>query len=341
MFDEPGVLRQAWTYVWDREDAGYSLLSAPIVVAVPADATAISVTLEHDGVITGFDRVLFNGIVVASSYEEPALTVFDGDLEASTFLMPNNERTRLAEGCLVIEPYAAGRLQGEEFTVTVVMRRAAPGVRLDLNVAIMDGTEIDDGEIEAALVVVDEVYATNNAPSLGSIDLYDVEGPNVVDAEGAELNDVRSIVYDAPDRMNIILVSSFTEVGTLGIASGIPAPPFSGTVGSGLVIAVDEHLDASGTALDTRLLGETIAHELGHMMGLYHTTEDNGADFDVIADTARCPGSADVDGDGEYSAEECRDWDGANLMFWVAGDFSQSALSPMQAEVLSAYPISQ
>lgn len=338
--DDGGISLQSWDFAWDTEDSGYSLLSQPIVIAVPDDVSALTVSIEHRGETTGFDRVRFNDVLVATSYEEPALTVFDGDSYVATLLMPNNERTRLTEGCLYVEPYANGSFSGEEFTVTVGMRRGSPGTTLGVNIAIIGGTEITDAEIEEAINVVDAIYAGGGAPAIGAVDLYEVEGPSVVDAEGTELDDIRAASYDSPDRINIILVSSFTESGTLGIASGIPAPPFSGTASSGLVIAVDEHLNADGTALDTQMLGETIAHELGHMMGLFHTTEAEGGEYDVIADTARCPDDAD-DGDGEFTAEECADYDGRNLMFWTAGEFSQTQLSSVQAEILRAYLLSQ
>ena len=44
----------------------------------------------------------------------------------------------------------------------------------------------------------------------------------------------------------------------------------------------------SGSTLDAQLLGETAAHEMGHQLGLFHTTESGGTEFDILTDTAEC-----------------------------------------------------
>lgn len=325
---------------WDTFVDGYSGFSQPLVVSVPSDATAVTVTLWQDGEILGFDRVLFNGTVVASAYDEPVLTTVDGDGPAVSLLLPNSERTRLTAGCLEIEPYAEGDIRGSEVTVVVVTRREQFGGLVDLNVIRVGDTAISDDQILEALQVMDSVYGNAGAPRIGEVEYWEVDGDSTIVAEGTAIEELRRTSFGAPRRLNVFFVSAFDEEGTLGIAAGIPAPPFEATPASGLVLAVDEHLSADGAALDTQLLGETLAHEVGHMFGLYHTTEAEGGEYDTIADTPRCPDSAD-DGDGEFTAEECEPFDGRNLMFWTAGDFSQSQLSAMQAEVLSAYPIAR
>ena len=40
--------------------------------------------------------------------------------------------------------------------------------------------------------------------------------------------------------------------------------------------------------LDAQLLGETAAHEMGHQLGLFHTTESGGTQFDILSDTLEC-----------------------------------------------------
>ena len=71
--------------------------------------------------------------------------------------------------------------------------------------------------------------------------------------------------------------------------------------------------------LDSQLLGETAAHEMGHQLGLFHTTESGGTVFDILTDTAECLNSTkDFDNNGKMSAEECEGYGGENLMFWTA-----------------------
>ena len=143
------------------------------------------------------------------------------------------------------------------------------------------------------------------------------------------------------DRLNIYFVQDFTEVGTLGFAPGIPGPSgVHGTAASGLVISLDSHVDDEG-ALDLTAMGETIAHEIGHQLGLFHTTESDGSGHDILDDTAECPAERDTDGDGEVSADECLDAGAANVMFWTSGDLRQTRLSPTQTEILASSPVAR
>jgi hypothetical protein len=101
--------------------------------------------------------------------------------------------------------------------------------------------------------------------------------------------------------------------------------------------------------LDTQLLGETAAHEMGHQLGLFHTTEQGGTVFDIISDTAECAKrSRDNNSNGKMSAEECEFYGGDNVMFWTPWSSSsrstgkkQETLSSHQQQVLKYSPIAQ
>lgn len=102
----------------------------------------------------------------------------------------------------------------------------------------------------------------------------------------------------------------------LGIAGGIPGPPpgINGTSHSGVAVTM------AGYTRNPRQLAQTMAHEGGHFLGLFHTTEAEGTAFDPLADTPECPNNKDRNGDGIVSYEECLDGNGGrNLMFWAAG----------------------
>ena len=109
-----------------------------------------------------------------------------------------------------------------------------------------------------------------------------------------------------------------------GLSGGIPGPPgVHGTARSGVVVNMGSYLEAieSGDAEQiesARSLSEIIfAHETGHYLGLFHTTERNGAALgmgdsvirgsDNLSDTPVCPDSADTNGNGLLSASECMD----------------------------------
>ena len=117
--------------------------------------------------------------------------------------------------------------------------------------------------------------------------------------------------------------------GVLGIAGGIPGPYKPSQI-SAVVISLDEHAGDDGqlSIEETRVLGETMAHEAGHYLGLYHPVQIGAGTttFDPLADTPECNSIATCNTVGLTS----------NLMFQspVAGVATQQDLTANQAEVI-------
>ena len=82
--------------------------------------------------------------------------------------------------------------------------------------------------------------------------------------------------------INIFLLRSLTPQGLLGVAGGIPGPPLAGTAHSGVVVTME--------ARCYRVLGNVIAHEAGHFLGLFHNEEQdasqNPSHVDPLPDTS-------------------------------------------------------
>lgn len=140
------------------------------------------------------------------------------------------------------------------------------------------------------------------------------------------------------DYVNIFFVRYIGQ-GVIGYSGGIPGPPLiQGTAHSGVIVSTLGGF-SNMTRADLKMQGATIAHEVGHYLGLFHTTERSGAEFDPISDTPACARSEyDKNGDGRVSPLECRGVDGPNLMFWAAASYPQETLTETQGRVLRLSP---
>ena len=120
-----------------------------------------------------------------------------------------------------------------------------------------------------------------------------------------------------------------SDLGLWALSGSIPVPPILGTARSGVLVS------AAFLRRDALLSGQILAHEVGHALGLFHTSErpliDGKPIHDQLDDTPECPAEADRDHDGSLDGAECAPHDAGNLMFWgtVRG---ATSLTPGQAE---------
>ena len=212
------------------------------------------------------------------------------------------------------------------------------------------GTTWAAGDLSAALSVMSSIYSTNgitltiNSTITISDSQYAAVSGTFTDSTTSAL-----VSQGGTAAVNLFFIEDYTGSWSeiLGNAAGIPGSMGIANSWNGVLNSLSAH--ASGTTLDSQLLGETAAHEMGHQLGLFHTTEQGGTEFDIISDTAECPKSSrDNDSNGKMSAEECEGYGGENLMFWTAWSSSsrsagkkQETLSGLQQQVLKYSPIAK
>ncbi|VAX23989.1 hypothetical protein MNBD_NITROSPINAE02-2207 [hydrothermal vent metagenome] len=214
--------------------------------------------------------------------------------------------------------------------------KSGEGVNMKLNVILVsqsDITSADDPNLQETLGRFKSIFASNGI-NISEITYKWIESDDTVitstDTNGNFQPDGMDRLFSGnkgnSDFVQLFFVQSAGPGGTLGIAGGIPGPPVAGTAHSGVIAATFGGLSTLSSH-DKNLLGETIAHEIGHYLGLYHTSESNGLRFDPVSDTGECRKSNPI-------PASCPD--GANLMFFAAGGPSipQTTLSPGQRFVL-------
>jgi hypothetical protein len=169
-------------------------------------------------------------------------------------------------------------------------------------------------------------------------DVYGGVGIDLDDVVSVDLDDgaaFRTIVLDEPmcdggdldallarglpDRLNVFFVDRF-ECGNigpflLGMSPGIPGVPWTNaTPSSGVVVA------ATFLSTEPDRFAVTLAHELGHWLGLFHSQENDrfgAALYDNIDDTGLAPASRE------------------NLMFFDVSRIGERALTAGQARTIT------
>ena len=182
--------------------------------------------------------------------------------------------------------------------------------------AILDALELVTNVLGSVEIAVDDLV---------HIDVPDGAGRQTVVldppfCDGGELDALARL--GLPDRLNVFVVDTF-ECGAfgpflLGLAAGQPMVPFARTPRGGVVVA------ASFIADEPELFSLAVAHELGHLLGLFHSQENDrfGADiFDHIEDTPNDEGARE------------------NLMFFDVSRVEDAVLTAGQGQVLQAMPL--
>ena len=317
----------------------------------------ITQTNEGDGYLSGSFEVPSNGISFMLS------TFMDNNSVVGFNSLTDPDGTNILSSSSALYNYSSGRLGGYGFASVLVPQTsnfsakagtwtfksyANDRVKLTIrtgstpSVATINvqpyitGTTWSANDIASALTVMASIY-DNNGITLSvkntitiSDSQYATVSSSFIDATTSSL-----VSQGSEDTVNLFFVEDqpSSETAILGVSAGIPGTMSIASSWNGVINYLSAH--ATGSSLNSQLLGETAAHEMGHWLGLFHTTEANGTSFDPLSDTAQCAISRDNDNDAKVYPEECVGYGADNLMFWTAWSTSSQAAGKKQENLSS------
>lgn len=220
------------------------------------------------------------GVAAASFPNNPAVTVTGGmySLVVSAVIISGNQAMPAPGPVEVIVQYRKERVASGKLDVSLYFTGAGN---------LMSTTAPTDPLIMEALDHLRMIYGTANV-EIGAVTYYDVD-PGFqtiegVDGSGDDLEQMFKLTEGHGPGLHYFFVDRF-EAGMLpganiaGISGGLPGPALlPGSVNSGVAVALTTVMGDAG------VLAHVMAHEGGHWLGLFHTSEIIGTE-DQMPDT--------------------------------------------------------
>lgn len=284
----------------------------PIVIDVPANATSVQVVGDMGTGAQGYIETVTDA---AGDVPFVAKETWDG--------VHNRTNAGFSSGVVVMDwpiaesdgPLLAGTLRFD-------LRSVAHGATVPLTVAIKQDDDLTSGRLAIDLVYAGDletrpsVVAATEAAIEHWREIYgavgielDVvarewDGASKLTSPGYGDEDLyREALADKPPRsVSVLVIDKVTDVaGVFGVSGGIPGSLVP-TDRSVVSVSAKEHAGRDGafSADEVQLFGETMAHEVGHYLGLFHPAElpVGGVvkSWDALDDTAECLTGSECDG---------------------------------------------
>lgn len=273
--------------------------------------------------------------LTVSPFLFPAGPQFVEDLTAGTYTMDLGYSGRDGEDlCYYVVEETAG-LSADDEPLTADINFYFVGIA-----GLNSNTAPDDPDFQDMVDQFNVAYAQSGV-TLGEVRYLDVLGTvadeyQIIRDQDAvfdlvQLSRQPGATLDDLLRVNVFFIEGFggEMFGTLGVSAGIPgAMGLHGAEATGLVFSADN----LGGERGNRLVGQTLAHELGHFLGLFHTTERIGGARDHLDDTPICLTISE-------GTRDCPDL--SNLMFPIAGWEGVAEITAGQTLIVRANPLTK
>lgn len=282
---------------------------------------------------SGRDLIEASQFVTRGARELPGLV---------TWMYPNVPDERPAPGqyelLIRAEDGEGGHISSEYLDIRVYLEREGSsfGCGLNLDILVADDAIVASDVNDMVQLLIDDLSAryapagvrildhTASSVVLPTADLDLGGNPAIVISQVEDVMDAaRADGRINPQSIHVLIVRSL-GADLRGYSMGLPGPMGSDLATSAVLVSSRAFVDNEGF-LDVYGLAETTAHELGHYLGLYHTSEFDGQFHDPIEDTPQCTDSSCP---AQY-------WN--NLM--TPGSSNRTVVTPGQAEVIRNHPL--
>jgi len=305
-----------------------------LTVNVPSDAVSLTIEgLMGDGDYLELLELRGPGGRLYTDGSLGNLT-FDEGRQVFSTTVPNTDRSSLELVSGGGEyTFRLRRTYGSGSTMRVralIQRR--PGANrgvgsIDLNVFFAPAvrptaaTAASDGRLQAILGSMESVLGQQGM-SVDRVSYFDLDDPRYDDVSETEFRDLLKESAAAPEvGVNLFFARTILRSGVAGAAGAVSGPYRNGTRASGVGVRYTD-------TLNTFTIGAVVAHEVGHLFGLYHTVDPDGT-HDIIDDTPNCP----PDG----TDDECAIRGGLLLMHWEY--LAATVLTDGQGFVMRRHPL--